>query len=249
MSYTVYPYRFNDRHVNSSPARRRYSSRSGARRNLDSHAPSRWIPATAPYPRSYQAQGGRVVPSWSYFVSRVLASFACWRPRPRSRRSGLGARTIVMLSPPLTPNGQGLAHIGIPVDKIMLLQPTSTADALWAAEQILKAGTCGALLMWQQYVRAENLRRLQLAAKHGDTLFVLFRPLAAAADRSPAELRLALRPTENGCSVEILKRKGPTMSEPIALELKPSPILVSPHRRVTRPVPAIPRTNAIPTTE
>lgn len=149
----------------------------------------------------------------------------------------VGARPIVMLNPAQTPNGLGLAYVGVPLDKVMVLTPSSTADTLWAAEQILRAGTCGALLMWQQHVRNENLRRLQLAAKSGDSLFVLFRPLAAAADPSPAELRLGLRPAENGVSVEILKRKGPAMIAPIMVELSPSPILTSPHRRVSRPVP------------
>lgn len=151
----------------------------------------------------------------------------------------VGTRTIVILNPVQTPNGQGLAYIGIPVDKVMMLKPTSTADTLWSAEQILRAGTCGALLLWQQHVRSENLRRLQLAAKTGDTLFVLFRPLAAAADPSPAELRLALRPIESGVSVEVVKRKGPALTEPINVELRPSPILTSPHRRTRRVVTAV----------
>jgi protein ImuA len=153
----------------------------------------------------------------------------------------VGNRPIVMLNPTQTPNAPGLAYVGLPMDKVMMLTPASTADALWSAEQILRAGTCGALLLWQQHVRNENLRRLQLAAKSSDTLFVLFRPLAAACDPSPAELRLALRPAENGVSVEIVKRKGPAMAEPIAVELRPSPILISPHRRVSRPVPVVTR--------
>ena len=53
-------------------------------------------------------------------------------------------------------------------------------DALWAAEQILRSGCCGALLLWQQHVRSEALRRLHLAAQSGETLFCLMRPLAAA---------------------------------------------------------------------
>ncbi|KVX69095.1 recombinase RecA [Burkholderia stagnalis] len=153
----------------------------------------------------------------------------------------LGNRPIVMLKPPQTPNAQGLAYVGVPLDKVMLLEPKTTADALWSAEQILKAGTCGALLLWQQHARGESLRRLQVAAKSGDTLMILFRPLVAAADPSPAELRLALRPAANGVQVEVVKRKGPAMAEPMSVELRPSPILLRRPRSVSPVVPAVAR--------
>jgi len=52
------------------------------------------------------------------------------------------------------------------------------------------------------------LRRLHLAAQHGDTLFFLFRPLAAAQDASPAPLRLSLRPAAGGIEVGFVKRRG-----------------------------------------
>jgi len=78
-------------------------------------------------------------------------------------------------------------------------------------------------------------------AKSSETLFIMLRPLAAAADPSPAELRLTLRPSADGVSVEILKRKGPSMNGALALELRPSPILSSPHGRTRRASPAYTR--------
>lgn len=150
----------------------------------------------------------------------------------------VGDKPIVLLQPVQTPNGPGLGYIGVPLEKLLLLNASNTADTLWSAEQILKAGTCGALLLWQQHVRGESLRRLQVAAKSGNTLMVLFRPLAAAADASPAELRIALRPTDNGVSVQIVKRKGPSLDKAIAIELRwPSPILISPYGRARRAAP------------
>ncbi|APA90257.1 translesion DNA synthesis-associated protein ImuA (plasmid) [Paraburkholderia sprentiae WSM5005] len=151
----------------------------------------------------------------------------------------LASRPIVLLKPVQTPNIHGLAHIGLPLENLMLLRPSNTADTLWSAEQILRAKTCGALLVWQQHVREESLRRLRLAAKSGDSLLVLFRPLAAAADASPAELRLCLRPVDKGVSVDIVKRRGPTMDGPIQIELRPSPILLSPHGRSRRAAPTL----------
>ncbi|CAH2802806.1 MAG: RecA/RadA recombinase [uncultured Paraburkholderia sp.] len=153
----------------------------------------------------------------------------------------LGSRPVVMVKPPQTPNALGLAYVGVPLDKIMLLKPNTTADALWSAEQLLKAGTCGALLLWQQHVRGESLRRLQVAAKSGDTLLILFRPLAAASEPSPAELRLALRPTERGVLVDVVKRKGPALAEPVSVELRPSPVLLRKPRRASRPMTIVER--------
>jgi len=49
-----------------------------------------------------------------------------------------------------------------------------------AAEQVLKSGTCGALLFWQNHMRSESLRRLHIAAQQGETQFFQIRPLATA---------------------------------------------------------------------
>ncbi|MGF6870580.1 protein ImuA [Paraburkholderia sp. MM5477-R1] len=146
-----------------------------------------------------------------------------------------GQRQIVLIDPPQTPNVQGLAYIGLSADRLMLLRPSRSADALWSAEQVLRAGTCAAVLLWQKHIRQESLRRLQLAAKTAETLFFMVRPLPQAADPSPAELRLALRPADEALSVEIIKRRGPAAAGPVAIALRPSAVLLSPHGRTRRP--------------
>jgi protein ImuA len=146
-------------------------------------------------------------------------------------------RPIAILQPPLEPNVHGLAYAGIPPNQILLVKGKTSSDVLWAAEQTLKAGTCGALLVWQTHVRAESLRRLHLAAKTSETLFVLIRPLSAAQDPSPAELRLAVRPAAGGVAVDILKRKGPAFDGSLMLELAMSPVLLSRHGPARRAVP------------
>ncbi|MBF4004293.1 recombinase RecA [Burkholderia pseudomallei] len=129
---------------------------------------------------------------------------------------------------------------GWPLDALLWLRASSGVNALWAAEQALRTGCCGALLLWHQNARADALRRLHLAAaRAGDTLFVMFRPLAAAQQPSPAVLRLALHPSPGGVSVEIVKRRGPARGEPLALEL-PSPIVESRYARLARHPSAAP---------
>ncbi|MCX4161567.1 MULTISPECIES: translesion DNA synthesis-associated protein ImuA [Paraburkholderia] len=149
--------------------------------------------------------------------------------------SGIGnKRPIALVRPPHVPNGPGLDYIGVPLSRLMLVKAAKTVDALWAAEQILRAGSCGALLFWGQHVQTSSLRRLHLAAQSSDTLFVMIRPLAAAKDASPALLRLALRACGDGLSVDIVKRRGPLRTEPLSLPLQPTPVLFSRHARTAR---------------
>jgi cell division inhibitor SulA/protein ImuA len=155
--------------------------------------------------------------------------------------ASVSRRPVAVLQPPHTLNAVALQYIGLSLDKILLVRPKLTADALWSAEQILKTGSCGALLFWQEQVRPESLRRLQVAAKSGEALFFMVRPLARAGDASPAELRLTVLSCEGGVSVSVIKRKGPSMDSSVAVELRPSPILLSPHGRVRRPVQAMVR--------
>ena len=116
----------------------------------------------------------------------------------------------------------------------MRLRAPRSADALWCAEQVLRARSCGALVFWQQHVRAEALRRLHLAAQATETLFLLVRPLASATDASPATLRLGVRPADGGIVVDVIKRRGPIRTETLSVALQPSPILLSPHGRIRR---------------
>jgi len=155
-------------------------------------------------------------------------------------------RPMMILEPPHIPNQQAFAHWGIPVERLSMIKAPRTADALWAAEQILRAGSCGVLLFWQNTVRNEALRRLHLAAQSSNTLFFLFRPLSAAHHTSPAPLRLALRPAEDGLSIEFVKRRGPQREHPLQVALMPTPILLNRHGSVDRRVSAPPVTRSVP---
>lgn len=149
-------------------------------------------------------------------------------------------RPIVLIKPVQTPNSLGFAYSGIPAEKLMLLKGTSTADVLWSAEQILKAGTCGAVLLWQQHIRAESLRRLSLNAQSADALFFVIRPLASQLDSSPASLRLSVRPSAGGVFIDVVKRRGPSGAGPFEVVL-PTPVLLSPFGRPSKPARTVER--------
>ncbi|WP_414450949.1 translesion DNA synthesis-associated protein ImuA [Burkholderia sp. 22PA0099] len=150
-------------------------------------------------------------------------------------------RPLALVAPPHPPHAAALAALGVPLDALLWLRTGNRRDALWTAEQTLKAGCCGALLFWQmEAAPADVLRRLHLAAaRAGDTLFVMLRPLAAAQQPSPAVLRLAVHPSPAGVTVEIVKRRGPASAAPLELAL-PSPIVEGRYARLARHPSAAP---------
>jgi len=152
----------------------------------------------------------------------------------RPALAAVSKRPIAFVQPPHSPNALAFAYLGVPLDKLLQVRASKLADALWSAEQILKTGSCGALVFWQQYARTESLRRLHMAAQSSETLFLMVRPLASAADSSPATLRLCVRLAGDGIAVDIIKRKGPIRAERLSVTLQPSPVLLSPHARVRR---------------
>ncbi|MEX3973202.1 translesion DNA synthesis-associated protein ImuA [Paraburkholderia caribensis] len=143
---------------------------------------------------------------------------------------------VVLVGPPCDPCVQGLAYSGIPAEQVLLLRAKRSNDQLWSAEQILKASTCGAVLLWQTHVRADSLRRLLLAARSSTSLFFAFRPILSASDASPAELRVAVLPADEGVRVDIIKRKGPKFEGDLTVNVQPGAALISARGRPRRAV-------------
>ncbi|MGI4847085.1 MAG: translesion DNA synthesis-associated protein ImuA [Janthinobacterium lividum] len=131
---------------------------------------------------------------------------------------------VALIQPPYLPHSMACRAWHWNDRHILWLRPSSSADALWCAEQVLKNGSCGAVILWQPNVRAESLRRLNLAAQSTETWLWFMRPLSAATDASPAPLRIALRPAAGGVLAEIIKRKGPHCERPLFIPLAEMPI-------------------------
>jgi protein ImuA len=157
---------------------------------------------------------------------RLIQPVLCADPKGR----------IVLINPPHNPNALALAAMGVMPKQVVLVQPERTADALWAAETVLKNFGASAVLLWQTHVRNESLRRLNLAAADTDGCVFLFRPLACARDASPAPLRLSVTPALGGVDLTFLKRRGPTRASSLFIPLSPS--FVPRHAPVDRSVPA-----------
>ena len=128
---------------------------------------------------------------------------------------------LAWIAPPHLPYAPALAAAGVDPSKIIVVRAASEKDALWAAEQALRANACGAVLAWPRRARYAELRRLQIAAEGGRALAFLFRPPEAATGSSPAPLRVAVGTDRGGLSLSLLKRRGIPLASPIVLPPMP----------------------------
>jgi len=110
---------------------------------------------------------------------------------PTLARLSVAGERIVLVAPPFVPYPQAWANAGVDLRQLSVIQ-ASERDALWAAEQCLRSGSCGAVLCWPRDVDDRALRRLQVAAESGRSLAFATRSLDAAHQASPAALRIAV---------------------------------------------------------
>lgn len=115
---------------------------------------------------------------------------------------------ITWVSPPYTPYPPALLHAGLNLSRLLLVRTRRSDDALWAAEQSLRSGSSAATLLWIENVQDKSMRRLQLAAEEGNSMGLIFRPMTALAQASPAALRIKLFPDHTGIHLHIVKMRG-----------------------------------------
>ena len=117
-------------------------------------------------------------------------------------------RHIVFVRPPYIPYAPALLRAGLPLPRVLWIDAAHDEDARWAAEQTLREGAAGAVLLWSPAAADRPLRRLQLAAEEGQSLAFIYRPAVTLHNSSPAALRIVLRPAPGALGVEVLKARG-----------------------------------------
>ncbi len=123
---------------------------------------------------------------------------------------------IVLIAPPYLPFASAWANAGVRLDKlqIVLAQPH---DVLWATEQCLRSAACAAVLCWPLQADDRALRRLQVAAETGQCLGFAMRDAKAAANPSPAALRIVIDAAP--AQLRVIKCRGgnpPTQPLPLS---------------------------------
>ncbi|MGE3296418.1 MAG: translesion DNA synthesis-associated protein ImuA [Porticoccaceae bacterium] len=145
---------------------------------------------------------------------------------------------LFLVDPPHQPHAQGLQQLGIPWDQLLVVRTTRDRDPIWACEQILRSGTCAALLAWEgagSWRRAQLLR-LQSAARAVPGPVFLCRPARAVQQPSPAILRLRLTGAATGAQLSLVKQPGPVGQQLALVDrleemARPMFPLPAPHRR------------------
>jgi len=129
---------------------------------------------------------------------------------------------LLWIAPPFNPYAPALVAAGIDLRRTLVVQAPRVSDALWAAEQALRSGQCGTVLLWAHPLGLQGLRRLQLAAEAGQGMVVLFRPPAALREHSVAALRLRLSAAPAGSiRLHVLKSRG---GQPVVLDMPDLPV-------------------------
>jgi len=139
---------------------------------------------------------------------------------PALARLTARGRRIAWLAPPHLPYAPALAAAGLRLQHLVVVRAPGRRNALWAAEQALRARAFHALLAWPRRAAYAELRRLAVAAQAGPAFAVVFRPHAAACESSPAALRLSLEADAGGIAVRILKRRGAPAAAPLRLSIE-----------------------------
>lgn len=136
------------------------------------------------------------------------------------------SRWVAWVAPPFLPYAPALAAGGVDMRRILLIQPASHQEALWALERASRSGTCSLALAWldERQLTLTDTRRLQLAARQGRTLVCLFRPEQAALLNSLAELRVRVHSAQSGSVLlDICKRRGGWPVKALSVEFASPP--------------------------
>ena len=150
-----------------------------------------------------------------------------------------GDRWVVFVAPPFIPYAPALARAGIDLARVLVVYPKKNKDTLWAVEQALRAGTCGAVLAWPSTADMKSLRRLQLAAEAGGALGILFRSTSVEKEHSPAALRLKVESADQEArrlAVHVVKRRGGWPTGPVVLEVYRALVMRSSTRSAARDI-------------
>ena len=88
-------------------------------------------------------------------------------------------------------------------------------DVLWSAEQTLKSGTAGMVMVWTHQCAPDALRRLNLAVLNRDTVMIHFRDRESLTQASPAWVRLTLTADARSVYLHVIKCRGRLTASPV----------------------------------
>lgn len=105
-----------------------------------------------------------------------------------------GGKAIAWLPAEDQPYPPSLRQAGVDLSRVLITASKDHHQRLWAAEQCLRSPACGGVVMTEtKAITDPMLRRLKLAASGNSAILFLLRPESAAAQPSPATIRIRVR--------------------------------------------------------
>ncbi len=144
-----------------------------------------------------------------------LRLFLPYLLRREAQQQGL----LAIVGAPLRINSETLAEAGFDLAQVLILQPNNAQEALWAVEQCLKSGCCHSVLAWHRPLQVHQVKRLQLAAKQGGSLCLMFRQQQQSISL-PVTMAVQLAAHSQGISVQVNKRVGSWNNNGINLDMR-----------------------------
>ncbi len=143
-----------------------------------------------------------ITPAWGIGELRLFL--------PLMQRLSQQGRHAAWIAPPYVPYAPALSHAGISLAGAVIIQPQHPQQILWSMERLLRTAACGLAVAWPQQLTSVSTRRLQLAARGGHSLGVLYSRQHAGPrrQRMPITLSVRLDAVENGLTIELLKVRG-----------------------------------------
>ncbi|CAN5336249.1 hypothetical protein BH09PSE5_BH09PSE5_37910 [soil metagenome] len=167
---------------------------------------------------------------------------------PTLKRIQKRGDTVFLIGPPYPPHLPGLKLMGIDERRLIWIRADSPRERLWATQQIIQSGQAGAVMAWLPGADARALRRLQACSLGCEAPIFVLRPVAMRQENSPAPLRVEVTLGDEPWSIrlQVVKRRGPQLEQPIELPSVPgglTQILArrsasTASRRAAVPVPA-----------
>jgi cell division inhibitor SulA/protein ImuA len=123
---------------------------------------------------------------------------------------------VAFIAPPHIPYAPALTAAGLRLDRTLIVDAgvrnnirEKEQNDFWATEQLLRSGVFSAVILWSgRNSNDRTQRRLQLAAEHGKSWAVCYRPQHVAGSASPAGLRMVLRQHNHQLHADIIKNRG-----------------------------------------
>jgi len=113
-----------------------------------------------------------------------------------ARQAIVEGKYLVLVDPQRQFYPPALKSLGIPMERVISLQPSNHADAIWGLAQVLRCSAVGAVIAEVGMLEDRVARKLQLAAEQGGGLGVFIRDARAArAQPSWADVQWLVRST------------------------------------------------------